>query len=223
MSMSSPWLLPGVRDVVVKSRLWDTVRWSLFAAVLTLGLLACAGPRTLAHGPTEAGTPGAGDATTADVDAGVDELPECCRVPIAALRSKIDATGATGATGAAGARAVPGLVDQAAAWGVAVDGVRLSGRGTLLDVRLRVLDPVAAAPLFDRRIKAHLLHVDTGVAVGVPVPAKIGPLRQTLTGALPEAGRVYFMIFGNPNRTLGAGDTVSLVVGDCRLDGLEIR
>ena len=109
-------------------------------------------------------------------------------------------------------------------WGVELLGVRLSAHGTLLDVRFRVLDPVAARPLLSRDNTAALVHRGSGAVLSIPRPPKIGPLRQTLgPGGLPAAGRVYFMLFGNPGRSLGAGDRVDLVIGPFRAENLTIE
>jgi hypothetical protein len=80
-------------------------------------------------------------------------------------------------------------------------------------VRLRVLDAERAAPLFDRRVAAHLVHTSSGLQGSVPVPGKIGPLRQTVTGGAPREGRVYFLLFGNPGGEVRSGDDVTLEIG----------
>src|SRR3990172_7542680 len=42
-------------------------------------------------------------------------------------------------------------------WGVRVLSIRQSAEGYMLDFRYRVIDAEKAAPLFDRKIKPHLI------------------------------------------------------------------
>jgi len=45
-------------------------------------------------------------------------------------------------------------------------------------------------------------------------------MRQTTLK--PEAGRIYFMLFSNPNRMVKEGSSVSLIIGDFRKDGIVV-
>lgn len=127
-----------------------------------------------------------------------DEVPPCCRVPL------LEALAAESPSG------------------IEFTSVRLSGADTLIDVRMRVVDARLAAPLFDRRNAAHLVEESTGLQANVPVPGKIGPLRQTITGDLPKEGRIYFLLFGNPDRRIRSGDRVRVEIGEYRSEPLAV-
>jgi hypothetical protein len=47
----------------------------------------------------------------------------------------------------------------------------------------------------------------------------VGELRS---GTSPEAGRNYFMIFGNPGKLVKSGSRVSVVVGNLSVEGLVV-
>jgi hypothetical protein len=105
--------------------------------------------------------------------------------------------------------------------GIEIIGIRLSAAGYMLDFRYRAVDPERAAILFDRKTKPYLIHEGTGARFLVPAPAKVGPLRQTTNK--PEAGRSYFMMFANPSRYVKAGDRVTIVFGDYRMEHLKVQ
>ncbi|MEW6218947.1 MAG: hypothetical protein AB1634_05345 [Thermodesulfobacteriota bacterium] len=131
---------------------------------------------------------------------------------------------ASQASGAALAADQEGWEDRLAArWGVKIESLRLSGAGNVLDFRFRVLEPDKAAPLLDREFTASLTDEKRGTVVGVPSSPKVGPLRQTTRGGQPEADRVYFVMFSNPYRLIKAGDPVTVVIGDFRLEHLSVE
>jgi hypothetical protein len=99
--------------------------------------------------------------------------------------------------------------------------MRLSAAGYMLDFRYRVTDPEKAALLGDRRVRAYLIHQDSGAKMVVPAPAKIGPLRQTARQL--KSGRTYFMFFANPGRLVKPGDTVTVVIGKFRVENLVVQ
>lgn len=82
------------------------------------------------------------------------------------------------------------------ALGIESVAIRQTSAGHMLDYRYRVLNPALAADMLNRNIKPYLLHEATGKVLAVPVTAKVGPLRQSTLK--PEAGRIYFMMFGTP-------------------------
>lgn len=96
-------------------------------------------------------------------------------------------------------------------WGVEMVAVRLTAAGSMIDVRYKVLDPDKAAPLFVRATKPLLIHPSSGAEIPVHSPAKTGPLRPTNP---PQAGRVYFTMFSNPQGRVKLGDAVTLKIGD---------
>lgn len=114
---------------------------------------------------------------------------------------------------------VEGL-EAAERWGVEVLAVRSTADGYMLDFRYRVTDAGKAAPLLDRRNKAHLLVEKSNARLEVPVSPKIGALRQTSRHV--KEGRNYFMLFANPSRHVKPGDRVRVVIGDFTSDALTV-
>jgi hypothetical protein len=108
-----------------------------------------------------------------------------------------------------------------ASLGIESVAIRQTSAGYMLDYRYRVLDPVLAADMLDRKIKPYLLHEASGKVLAVPVTAKVGPLRQSTLK--PEAGRIYFMMFGNAGNLVQAGDKVSLIIGEHRIEHLTVE
>ena len=105
--------------------------------------------------------------------------------------------------------------------GIKVEGIRLSAAGYMLDFRYRVLDPVKAAPLLDRKIHPYLLDEASGARLAVPDAPKVGQLRATSRNKV-IVGRNYYMLFANPGRYLRTGSKVTLVAGDARISGLTV-
>lgn len=112
------------------------------------------------------------------------------------------------------------IVEQ---FGVQLKGVRLTANGYIVDVRYRVLDPVKAQPLLDRKVRPTLVDEATGDRFYVPTPPIIGALRQTTRNKTVHTDRDYFMLFANPNRKLQAGSKVTLYVGDQRFGNLLVE
>lgn len=124
--------------------------------------------------------------------------------------------------GCVGGSAVsPPAVSGAAELGIEVQGIRLTAAGYMLDFRYRVLDRDKAMPLFRPDIQPILVHQGSGARFAVPVPAKVGALRQT--SMTPEVDRGYFALFANPGRFVEAGDRVAIEVGAVIIDGLVVE
>ncbi len=123
----------------------------------------------------------------------------------------------TAATPRASAAACDDLRDV---WGVEIVRLNLTAYGHMVDFRFRVLDPVKAKPLLERRVDAHLVDLATGKALAVPDAPKTGRLRSK---GVPEAGRIYFVLFQNQGGLLERGDRVSVVIGDFRAEGLTVE
>jgi hypothetical protein len=104
-------------------------------------------------------------------------------------------------------------------WGIDVVGVHPVTSGYMLAFRYRVLDPNKAKQLNDRQIKAYIVDEASGIKLAVPSMENVGDLRS---GTSPEAGRTYFMIFGNPGKLVKAGSRVSVVVGNFSVEGLVV-
>jgi hypothetical protein len=105
-------------------------------------------------------------------------------------------------------------------WGVDSLVVRAVESGKLVRFSFRVLDPVKAAILNDKKFEAFLDSPDHGIRLVIPSLEKVGQLRQTNT---PEAGRSYWMAFSNPQRTVMKGDRVNVVIGRFHADGLVVE
>lgn len=106
-------------------------------------------------------------------------------------------------------------------WGIRVEGIRHSAAGYILDFRYRVLDPEKASHLVTRKNKPYLIDEATGIICEVPTPPKVGPLRQT--SVQPKSNVVYFILFANPGKRVQAGDKVTVVIGDLRVEGLVVQ
>ena len=105
--------------------------------------------------------------------------------------------------------------------GIEVIAIRLTAAAHMLDLRYRVVDPDKAMPLFKEQIENYLIDESSGKSLAVPVPAKVGPMRQT--SGNPQKGKVYFTFFGNPNNLVKSGSKVTVVVGDYRIEGLTVE
>jgi len=111
-------------------------------------------------------------------------------------------------------------VDLAAQWGVEVTSIRMTANDHMIDYRYRVLDADKATDLFKRQIKPKLIHQETGKVLAVPETAKLGPLRNSNT---PQEGKIYWMFFGNAGNLVKAGDKVTVVIGEFRVENLIVE
>jgi hypothetical protein len=108
--------------------------------------------------------------------------------------------------------------------GVELMMLRLDANDFLIDLRYRVKDVAKAQPLLEQKVKPVLVNEATGDRFYVPQPPKVGPLRQSATAKQPAiVGRVYFMLFANPDRRLKAGERVTLYAGETVVKDLVVR
>jgi hypothetical protein len=105
-------------------------------------------------------------------------------------------------------------------WGVDVRGVRLATSGWMLTFRYRVLDLDKAKVLFDPKSTAYLVDEASGARLAVPAMENIGELRQTKNA---EAGREYYIMFGNGSRVVQPGSRVDVVIGSFHADGIVVE
>ena len=112
------------------------------------------------------------------------------------------------------------LVDK---WGVELLGMRLTTAGYMMDFRFRVLDADKALPLFDHRIKPHVVAERSNIKLPVPMATKVGAFRPTNRGKNIKADKTYYMIFGNPDRHAKAGEKVTVVIGDFKVEHLMVN
>jgi hypothetical protein len=108
-------------------------------------------------------------------------------------------------------------------WGVEVVGIWLTSAGYMLDFRFRVVDVDKALSLFDHRINPYVLTDRAKVKLPVPMAAKVGAFRPTNRGKNIRADKTYYMVFGNPDNFVKAGEKVSVVIGDFRAENLTVR
>jgi hypothetical protein len=106
------------------------------------------------------------------------------------------------------------------AWGVGELRVKEAESGEMIRFNYRVLDPVKAAALNDKKAEPELVDTQAGVKLVVPQMEKIGKLRQSST---PKAGMTYWMAFSNPTRAVKRGHRVDVVIGQFRANGLVVE
>ncbi|HTG14678.1 MAG TPA: hypothetical protein VK747_05350 [Blastocatellia bacterium] len=105
-------------------------------------------------------------------------------------------------------------------WGVDSFSVKAAESGELIRFKYRVLDPRKASQLNDKKAVPTLVDPRARVSLVVPSLEKVGQLRQSGT---PEEGKVYWMAFSNPRRTVKPGDRVNVVIGNFHADGLIVE
>lgn len=106
-------------------------------------------------------------------------------------------------------------------WGVRPLSVQLTATDYMLDFRYRVIDPEKAAAIINRKTKPYLIVEKTGVRLDVPSSYKVGPLRQS--AQFSKANKNYFMLFANPGRRVKAGEKVTIVAGDFKLEHVTVN
>ena len=111
----------------------------------------------------------------------------------------------------------PSIEEQ---WGIEITSLRLTANGHMLDYRYRVVDAEKATDLFKRQIKPHLIHQPSGKVMAVPETAKLGPLRNS---NIPQEGKIYWMFFGNAGKIVRAGDKVTVVIGEFRVEDIVVE
>ena len=106
------------------------------------------------------------------------------------------------------------------AWGVGELRVKVAESGELIRFNYRVLDPVKAAALNDKKMEPELYDAQARVKLTVPQMEKVGKLRQEST---PKAGMTYWMAFSNPTLAVKRGHRVDVVIGSFRATNLVVE
>jgi len=106
-----------------------------------------------------------------------------------------------------------------AVWGIDSLTIKWAESGELIRFSWRVLDPVRAGVLNDKKAEPSLIDPQAGVSLVVPTMEKVGQLRQS---GLPQAGRSYWMEFSNKGRLVKRGDRVEVVIGPFRAENLVV-
>ena len=105
-------------------------------------------------------------------------------------------------------------------WGIEVTSIRMTANDHMVDFRFRVLDAKKADALFVRQTKPYLVDQKTGKVLAVPNTAKVGPLRNSNK---PKEGKIYWMFFGNRGKLVKAGNKVSVVIGEFKMENLVVE
>ena len=105
-------------------------------------------------------------------------------------------------------------------WGVGELRVKVAEAGQLIRFNYRVLDPLKAAALNDKKAEPLLFDAQAGVKLAVPQMEKVGKLRQSST---PKAGMTYWMAFSNPTMAVKPGHRVDVVIGSFRASNLIVE
>jgi hypothetical protein len=105
--------------------------------------------------------------------------------------------------------------------GIEIIALQVAVGGDRINFRYRVLDPTRAAQLFHPLHKAFLRD-SSGRNLARPNTPVAASLRAD-SGQPLRAGRVYTYFFPNPGQAVKSGDTVTLVIGGIRAEGLVVR
>ena len=107
------------------------------------------------------------------------------------------------------------------AGGIQVVRVKLAMDGMMVDMRYRITDPHKAMSVLHRGVKLTMVDNATGKILVVPSMAKVGKLRQ-LPGAFEDTQRIYWMFFGNSEKSVRVGSSVTLFIGDLKIEGIVV-
>ncbi len=105
--------------------------------------------------------------------------------------------------------------------GIRLSGIKLSAAAYMPDSRCRIVDAEKGAPLADRKARPYVVDQKTGSRVLLPSPPTVGVLRQASTTPIEQ--RTHFALFANPERQIGAGDKVTVVIGNLRAEDLIVE
>jgi len=106
-------------------------------------------------------------------------------------------------------------------YGIKLESVNLIAADIMVQMRYRVIDPLKAHRIINRKVKPFMIDQATGVKYDVPRAPKVGTLRYT--GSNLTAGRAYNIMFANPGRSVKRGSEITVVIGDLRLENLKVN
>jgi hypothetical protein len=104
----------------------------------------------------------------------------------------------------------------AAATGVRITQVAVTGDGGIIDLRYQVLDPDKSGAVHSPETPPSLVDERSGVEVNQLV---MGHLHSGFV----HAGITYYMLFFNPGNLVQRGDTVTVQLGEARLAHVRVR
>jgi hypothetical protein len=153
-------------------------------------------------------------------------IPSTVRAQSAQGRDKDAVPAATPAASTPYRNQPPRIANREAAifeavWGIEDPTVKAVESGVILRFSYRVIDPVKAKPLNDKKLAPVLESPEKRIQLVVPSMEKVGQLRQAPEKI--EAGKSYWMAFSNSGRPLKPGDHVDVVIGNFRAHGLVVE
>jgi len=105
-------------------------------------------------------------------------------------------------------------------WGVDELRVKTAESGGLIRFNYRIVNPVKAAALNDKKAQPELFDAQAGVKLVIPQMPNVGALRQSSD---PKEGMTYWMAFSNPTRAVKRGHRVDVVIGSFRAANLLVE
>ncbi|MFO7595931.1 MAG: hypothetical protein R6W92_06245 [Desulfocurvibacter africanus] len=106
-------------------------------------------------------------------------------------------------------------------WGIEPVGLFVEEWGQRSEFRYHVTDPEAALAFMSRPVKAILVREKSGERYELPMPVRTG--NQELLELNPAPWRVYYMRFRHVIFPISVGESMSLIIGNMRVQGLEAR
>jgi hypothetical protein len=103
---------------------------------------------------------------------------------------------------------------------IRIEAVRMTAAGHFIDLRYRVLDPERANEMLGPGVKPLLIDQSSGIKMGVPMTAKLGPLRQTQARQRPD--HLYFVMFAN-TAGIHPGSRVTAQLGEITVTDLTVE
>jgi len=103
---------------------------------------------------------------------------------------------------------------------IKIEAVRITAAGHYVDLRYRVLDAERANEMLGPGVRPVLIDQATGATMGVPMTAKLGPLRQTQAVQRPD--HLYFVMFVN-SAGVKPGSRVTAKLGDIQIGDLTVQ
>jgi hypothetical protein len=107
-------------------------------------------------------------------------------------------------------------------WGVEIISLYLTAANYMIDFRFRVVDVEKSKIFFDHRVKPYLEVERSHAKLPVPMADKVGAFRATNRGKNIKPNSIYYIVFGNPDAHVKAGDKVSMVIGDFKAEHLTV-
>jgi hypothetical protein len=105
-------------------------------------------------------------------------------------------------------------------WGIEQLQVRSTSSGNLLRFSYRVVDPVKAKVLQEKKAEPHMIGLRTHAVLSVPSLENVGTLRQT-EGI--QADKDYWVLFSNKGNLVKVGDRVDVAIGSFYATGLTVE